>query len=91
MSNQWQVRKRPNRLERRYDFPDYAALRDFLDRAADLSESEGYYPDMNFGRDYLNVTVHAEDGAEEVGENRRRFARRLDELYSGDGPGDEPG
>lgn len=90
MSNQWQERKRPNRLERRYDFPDYATLRDFLDRAADLSESEGYYPDMGFGRDYVNVTIHADEGAGELSEAQRRFAKRLDELYS-TGPGDGTG
>jgi len=88
MSNEWQERKRPNRLERRYDFPDYDTLRDFLDRAADLSESEGYYPDMGFGRDYVNVTIHAEEGTEQVGEFHRRFAQSLDALYSADGPGD---
>ena len=65
MSDQWQERKRPNRLERRYGFPDYSALRDFLDRAADLSEREGRYPDIGFGRDYANFTVHAEEGADD--------------------------
>jgi len=87
MSDQWQERKRPPRLERRYDFPDYSALRDFLDRAADLSEREGYYPDMGFGRDYLNVTIHPEEGAEELSETKRRFAEQLDELYTSDGTG----
>lgn len=85
MSDQWQERKRPNRLERRYEFPDYATLRDFLDRAAELSEREGLYPDMGFGRDYVNITIHAEQGADELGDAERRFAERLEELFSGDG------
>lgn len=85
MSDQWQERKRPNRLERRYEFPDYATLRDFLDRAAELSEREGLYPDMGFGRDYVNITIHAEQGADELSDAERRFAERLEELYSGDG------
>jgi hypothetical protein len=33
-------------LERRYEFPDYPRLRDFLDRAAELSEREGLYPGL---------------------------------------------
>jgi len=40
MSNQWQERIRPVRLERRYEFADYASLRDFLDRAAEVSERQ---------------------------------------------------
>ena len=46
MSSEWKERNRPIRLERHYQFDNYEELRDFLERAADLSESEGYYPDM---------------------------------------------
>lgn len=84
MSNQWQERSRPHRLERRYQFPDYATLRDFLDRAAELSERSGLYPDMGFGRDYVNVTIHADEGADELGVAQRRFAEQLDELQNSD-------
>ena len=87
MSDQWQERKRPNRLERRYEFPDYSTLRDFLDRAADLSEREGLYPDIGFGRDYANFTIHAEEGTDQVTDAQRRFAEHLDELYHRDGAG----
>lgn len=80
MSHQWQERNRPLRLERRYEFQDYSALRDFLDRAADLSEQEGFYPDMGFGRDYVNITIHVNDGENALGENQHRFAQQLDTL-----------
>ena len=80
MSHQWQERNRPLRLERRYEFQDYSALRDFLDRAADLSEQEGFYPDMGFGRDYVNITIHVNDGEDALGENQHRFAQQLDTL-----------
>jgi pterin-4a-carbinolamine dehydratase len=85
MSDQWQERPRPPRLERRYLFDKYEDLRDFLDRAADLSEREGYYPDMGFGRDYVNVTIHVEEGEEQVGQSQRRFAEELDKLVQPSG------
>lgn len=85
MSNQWQERNRPNRLERRYDFPDYDTLRDFLDRAADLSERDGLYPDMGFGREYLNVTIYPDEGVEELSSTQREFAEQLDAMYSSGG------
>ena len=84
MSNQWQERKRPHRLERRYEFPDYPTLREFLERAAELSEHEGLYPDIGFGRDYVNITIHAAEGEDELGDAQRRFAEQLDELYPRD-------
>lgn len=80
MDTHWQERVRPVRLERRYEFEDYASLRDFLDRAAELSEREGLYPDMGFGRDYVNVTIHLNEGAEEIDPTQRRFAEQMDDI-----------
>ena len=82
MIQQWQQRSRPARLERRYEFAAYGDLRDFLDRAAELSEREGLYPDMGFGRDYVNMTIHADEGSTELADRQHRFAALLDELCS---------
>ena len=80
MSESWQERTRPTRLERRYEFESYSELRDFLDRAAELSEEMDYYPNMGFGRDYVNVTIYADDEASDITENQREFAKKLDDL-----------
>jgi len=80
MSDQWQERLRPPRLEKRYTFADYASLSNFLDRAATLSEQEGLYPDMGFGHDYVNMTIHVDEGSESLDERHRRFADGLDRL-----------
>ena len=80
MAQEWQERARPVRLEKRYEFPDYATLRDFLDLAAELSEKEDLYPDMGFAKDYVNITIHLDDGEEAISEGQRRFAQQLDEL-----------
>ncbi|AGA91648.1 pterin-4a-carbinolamine dehydratase [Thioflavicoccus mobilis 8321] len=80
MSQQWQERVRPARLERRYQFASYGALRDFLDRAAEVSEREGLYPDIGFGRDYVNMTIHADEGSGTLDERQRRLAERLEEI-----------
>ena len=58
----WKERETPPRLEKRYAFVNYEALRSFLDRAAVISEAVGYYPDMAFGRDYLNITIAPYEG-----------------------------
>jgi 4a-hydroxytetrahydrobiopterin dehydratase len=81
MNNQWQERSRPLRLERRYEFPDYYSLRNFLDRAAEVSEREGLFPDMGFGRDYVNVTIHTDENSDELGESQRRLAVAYDALF----------
>lgn len=82
MNKQWQQRNRPVRLERRYQFEDYDALRDFLDRAAELSERDGLYPDIGFGRDYVNITIHVDDGKTDLDDSQHHFARQLDSLLT---------
>ncbi|QEP43238.1 pterin-4-alpha-carbinolamine dehydratase [Ectothiorhodospiraceae bacterium BW-2] len=78
----WQERKRPNRLERRYEFADYEQLRDFLDLAAELSEQEAYYPDLGFGRNYVNVTIHAEHPEATPTAAQWAFAHKMDQLLT---------
>ncbi len=56
----WEERKRPLAWSRRFRFADYAATRTFLDRLTELSEATGYYPDLNFARDYAVVAVQFE-------------------------------
>lgn len=82
MIDDWKERTNPARLERRYIFPDYDTLRAFLDEAAELSEKIGYYPDMGFGKDYVNITVYAEEGDDTVDDAKRDFAGQLDELHA---------
>ena len=82
MSHQWQERVRPIRLERRYEFQNYNDLRDFLDAASEISEREGLFPDMGFGKNYVNVTIHMEEGDTKLGELHHRLATAFDSLAS---------
>ena len=81
MDHGWRERSRPARLERRYEFEDYDTLRDFLDSAAEVSEREGLFPDMGFGRDYVNVTIHTDEKTNELGEQQRRLADAYEDLF----------
>ena len=82
MSEQWQERNKPARLEQRYVFQDYSTLRDYLERAAELSESENLFPDMGFGKDYVNITIYADGDDEKLSDSHHRFAQELDKLFN---------
>ena len=77
--SEWKERKRPTRLVRRYTFVDYETLRNFLERASQISEALGYYPDMAFGRDYLNITIAPDEG-EALSDMHRRLCADLEAL-----------
>lgn len=76
----WRRRERPLRLERRLVFPDYELLRRFLDRAGSLSEKTGIYPNLSFGRTYVNLTLFANEESGELAAESERFAERIDEM-----------
>ncbi len=80
MSVNWQERQRPARLERRYEFGNYRELSDFLEQAANLSERSGLYPDLGFGRDYVNVTIHTDPDGSDLLTHHHEFADQLEQL-----------
>ena len=82
--NQWQKRKRPVCLECRFEFESYDATRDFLDKLGEHSEATQRFPDISFGRTYVNITIRPEDdGAEaQLSEAERAFAAEIDALLS---------
>lgn len=76
----WRWRERPLRLECRHLFSHYDSLRDFLDRVAGLSESTGIYPNLSFGRDYVNMTLFAAEDSGELTTDIEAFAQSVDDL-----------
>ncbi len=88
MEQPWTPRprtERAERLERRIEFPDYASTRDFLERLNTLSEQTGRFPDISFGRTYVNLTLRPLSAAVDalIGAEDEAFAGRIDALLSG--------
>ena len=73
------VRQQP--LNRRYEFSGYAETRDFLDQMADLSKREDYYPNVSFGKTYVNVSIDG-DGQAALQQRKSAFIADMDALAS---------
>lgn len=78
----WQVQTKPPVMSRRFDFSDYATTRGFLDRLETLSKETGQYPDLNFAKTHVNVSVSARDSAKDaaLGPEDYAFAARVEAL-----------
>lgn len=63
-------------LHWRFEFGSYAETRRFLDRLADLSKREDYYPNVSFGKTYANVSIDAE-GQTSLGAREADFIQEM--------------
>ena len=80
--NNWEKRNRPIRLEKRFEFESYDSTRDFLDRLGQYCELENRYPDISFGKKYVNITLRPkEEEDSEITTNDFKFANKIDELF----------
>jgi 4a-hydroxytetrahydrobiopterin dehydratase len=80
MEQPWTQRPRPDRLERRIEFSDYEVTRVFLERLNTLSEQQSRFPDISFGRTYVNITLRSEEEDGAIGEVDQAFAVAIDGL-----------
>ena len=80
--DQWNERKRPVCLEKRFEFSTYGDTRGFLDRLGCLSEAQDRFPDLSFGKTYVNVTLRplSDDDDAALTSDDHAFAQRIDEL-----------
>ena len=78
----WRQKKRPECLEKRFEFQSYEKNRDFLDALGDFCEKKNRFPDISFGKTYANITLRpeSEEKDAEVTEKDHNFAFEIDRL-----------
>ena len=79
----WRQKKRPECLEKRYEFQSYEKNRDFLDALGDFCEKANRFPDISFGKTYANITIRPLEDNEkvEISSYDYDFASKIDFLY----------
>ncbi len=75
MTKEWEINR--SSMARRFEFSSYSETRAFLDRLAEYSKEKGYYPDLNFGKAHVSVSIGTETP------DRHAFAAGVDALVSG--------
>ncbi len=78
----WRQKKRPECLEKRFEFESYDKTRDFLDALGDFCEEFNRFPDISFGKTYANITIRPSDNKEkeEISKDDHDFASQIDFL-----------
>ena len=80
----WEERKRPTRLEKRFEFETYEQTRRFLELLGDHSENAKRFPDISFGKTYVNITLRPESEDEEakLTDSDYKFASEISGLMN---------
>ena len=78
----WRQKKRPECLEKRFEFDSYEQTRDFLDALGDFCENVNRFPDISFGKTYANITIRPLENDEkgEISKVDHDFATQIDLL-----------
>ena len=71
-------------LNWRFEFSSYGETRKFLDRLSELSKRENFYPNINFAKTYVNISIDAE-GQTELGDRQAAFVQEM-EAHATPGP-----
>lgn len=66
-------------LNWRFEFESYAKTREFLDKLADFSKRENFYPNINFAKTYVNVSID-DEGQTELGAREATFIAEMKAL-----------
>ena len=54
----WQLSDNADRIEARFDFPDFKSAIAFVQKVGDLAEAEGHHPDITFGWGYASFVFY---------------------------------
>ena len=75
--------ERLSTLNWQFAFGSYAETRHFLDQMADLSKHEDFYPNVSFGKTYVNISIDAE-GQGVLAERNSSFIGEMEALATAD-------
>lgn len=78
----WTLADAATRLERTYKFRNFAGSFAFVERAAELAESEGHHPDISFGWGYATISLRTKK-IKGLHENDFIMAVKLDRIAAG--------
>ena len=76
---EWAILDEARRIERTFNFKNFAVAFAFVQRAGELAESEGHHPDISFGWGYATLSFQTKK-IKGLHENDFIMAAKLDEI-----------
>lgn len=76
----WEERKKPIRLEKRFEFDNYQKSSRFMKEIDSLCKENKIYPNISFGSKFVSVTIFSD--LEEISKKEKEFAVKIDGKFT---------
>ena len=75
----WNQRESPLRVEKRFEFKEYARISKFMKMVDELCKLKNIYPNISFGKNFVSITIFL--GSEKLSKIEKDFSNQIDNFY----------
>ena len=75
----WKERESPLRIEKRFEFEQYAKISKFMEKIEKLCKEKDIYPNISFGKNFVSLSIFLDNKV--LSEKEKNFSKDIDKFY----------
>ena len=75
----WNERESPLRIEKRFEFEEYAKISKFMEKIEKLCKKKDVYPNISFGKNFVSLSIFLNN--KKISDNEKDFSKDIDKFY----------
>ena len=75
----WNQKESPLRIEKRFEFEEYATISKFMKTIDDLCKEKNIYPNISFGKNFVGITIFLD--SEKSSQIEKDFSNQINSFY----------
>ena len=75
----WNQKESPLRVEKRFEFKEYARISKFMKMVEQLCKEKKIYPNISFGKNFVSITIFL--SSEKLSKIEKDFSKKIDSFY----------
>ena len=75
----WNQKESPLRIEKRFEFGEYARISKFMKTVDELCKEKKIYPNISFGKNFVSITIFLD--SEKSSQIEKDFSNQINSFY----------
>ena len=75
----WNQKESPLRIEKRFEFEEYATISKFMKKVNELCKEKNIYPNISFGKNFVGITIFLD--SEKSSQIEKDFSNQISSFY----------